>query len=445
MSDSKKEILVISNGKKYAVAKKSVSWLSPKNYYLGDFDYVVIDTTVLNTSFLERILKENKNIMNEIKEELKDTLLKGGSIIFCFTSPNVNSETRIIDLDGEGKVAIHNYSWCPIIPVFRETQGEKFLEEKESYQLNYFKQLGKWTHFFEGWYPNFKTEDENSKIKARVDPMLRNKNQKMIAFRLSWAIFERRSTGYPYSTREKDASRPIVFIPPVTEDNNSIELLLSEIAGDGVETPKRNPSWKSSLILEGEKKLTEERKELEKTLGIKLEEFKKVESALEKLTIYKDLLTESGVNLENITEKALDFLGLKVKKVPGYKEDRKYEIEGYSIPIEIRGKENKPMSLEDLRQLISRKPEEKNEEYINGVFFFNHFLNLSPDKRPPAFSKDIIDEAVKWKLSLVTTYNIFNLTNKKLRGESVEEEVEGILTEPGEFKIKVEKEETKAS
>ena len=436
MPNSTKDILVISNGEKYSVANKSVSWLSPKNYCLGDFDYVVIDTTVLDIPFLERILKENGNIMHEIKKDLKETLLGGDSIIFCFTSPNVVSETRIMSPDGKGKPEIHNYSWCPIIPLFQKTQGEKFLEERGSYQLNYFKQLRKWTHLLEGWHPNFETGDEDSEIKARIDSMLRNKNKKMIAFKLSWTILEKRSTGLAYSTREKDVSRPIIFIPPVVGDNNSVDLLLSEIAGDSIETPKKNPSWKDSLILEGEKRLIEEKKELEKILGIKLEKFKKAELALEKLTIYKELLTENGINLENIAEKAFDFLGLKVKKVPGYKEDRRYEIEGYSIPIEIRGKENKPMSLSDLRQLISRKPEEEGEQYVKGIFLFNHFLNLSPDKRPPAFSKDIIDEAIKWKLSLVTACDVFSLINKKLRGEPLEKEIEDILTKPGRSKIK---------
>jgi len=178
-------------------------------------------------------------------------------------------------------------------------------------------------------------------------------------------------------------------------------------------------------------------KKLRKILETKIGEFKKTESDLEKRTVYKDLLTENGINLENIVDKALDFLGLKVKKVPGYKEDRKYEIEDYTIPIEIRGKENKPMSFKDLRQLISRKPKEESEEYVDGIFFFNHFLNLLPDKRLSAFSKEIIDDALKWKISLVTTYAIFNLINKKLRGESVTKEIREILTKPGEFKIKI--------
>jgi len=442
MPDSIKDILVISDGKKYAMAKKSVSWLTPKNYYLGDFDYVIIDTTVLDTPFLEKILEDNKRIMDEIKEEVKDTLVNGNSIIVCFTSPNITSKTRIVGSDGKGKVAMHNYSWCPVIPLFKESQGEKFLEEKENYQLNYFRHLKKWTHFFEGWYPNFETDDENSRVVARTIPLLRNKNQKMIALRLSWATITRESRGYSsYSTTEKDVSRAIIFIPPISETNNSIELLLEEISGERVEAPRKNPEWKKSLILEGEKRLTEKKEEIGKTLEVQVEEYKKTESALEELIIYKDLLTESGVNLENIVERTLGFFGLKIKKVAGFKEDRRYEIEGYNIPIEIRGKENKPMSLEDLRQLISRKSEGENEDYVNGIFCFNHFLNLPPDKRPPAFSKDIIDEAVKWRLSLVTTYDIFNLVNKKLREKSVDEEIKEILTKPGEFKAKTEKEE----
>ena len=91
------------------------------------------------------------------------------------------------------------------------------------------------------------------------------------------------------------------------------------------------------------------------------------------------------------------------------------------------------MSLDDLRQLISRGPKSSEDKFVNGVFVFNHQLEIEPSKRSEPFPPNVIETAKNWNICLLSTSELLKLINSKLADEDISGKLEALFKTPGMF------------
>ncbi len=178
------------------------------------------------------------------------------------------------------------------------------------------------------------------------------------------------------------------------------------------------PEWCKSknFILEGEKKLICRIAEIEKeTLKLKEEQDSSIQD-LEKQTLPRALLYETGNILESAVIDAMETFGFSADRYSDSESD--FDIvfesaEGRCLG-EVEGKDNKPINIDKQQQLERHIHEDfarpEITKHAKGVLFGNPFRLTEPDNRKqPPFTDKVRQAAQRTGTALVHTPDMFSL------------------------------------
>ncbi len=200
---------------------------------------------------------------------------------------------------------------------------------------------------------------------------------------------------------------------------------------DSTKTPR--PEWikQNFFQLEESEKIIKLMESNSKKLKEIEEKNRKLEESLLEQDSLKDLLFESGKNLENAVIKALEILGYSAENY----DDGKLELDQIIIsPEKIRyigeceGKENKDIDIGKFRQLQDSLNEDfervEIKEKAFGILFGNPHRLKAPIERGIGFTEKCIQGAKREKIGLILTSDLFNVCKYILESKN------------GDFKIK---------
>lgn len=433
MENVKEKILVI--GSQNHKNADCVSWLQPlDNYYIGNYDIIIIFTPSLSKVILTRMeLERNKNL-EIIRDEILESLPNGEKLFICISSPNIITETTSICLGGEQTSTYSNYGWCPIEAVMKNKVVTSF-DCKKWFIPKYMQNVERCNHYFDYnvnmvWLKNNKTKLEY-KWDYDIDSLAYTGANKPLAFRFTL----KQSINIKNIWEEVRKFSPITFIPPLTKLNASegINILIKDMIGlrEQIELPE----WAKQIMLPGEEKLLKENEQDSKKIASAQTNIEKRDLELDKLDRFKGLLTTTDTLLEELVEEAFHFLDIDIlKPVNQTIEDRYTEFGDYKCPIEIKGV-TKSASQNHLKQIIFRSTDKGSEGYkTRGLLIVNHYLSQPIDKRNEPFPPNVKSEAERWGIALLTTHDVFNLVCKKLMGKKIINLREKIFNTIGVFR-----------
>ena len=221
----------------------------------------------------------------------------------------------------------------------------------------------------------------------------------------------------------KGDSGHIILLPALDLENsgqgkaliNCLVRIHKYLQGSSTRTPQ--PEWCESemYILEGEKKLHCRIAEIEKETHKLKEERDACIQDLEKQTLPRALLYETGKILESAVIDAMETFGFRADRYSDNESD--FDIvfesaEGRCLG-EVEGKDNKPIDIHKFQQLerhISEdfaRPEIK--KHAKGVLFGNPFRLTEPDNREQPFTDKVHQAAKRTGTALVHTPDMFPL------------------------------------
>jgi len=427
---AKTGVLVIgSNG--HNLAEKCIDW--GEDAYIGDYTFVIVNTVSLNKNILKKITEQSSDYFKNLRDQIVEVQTKRGLRLICITDKVIALDDSVTsdikNLFREGKNKINNYSWCPVIPIFEETPGEKINRKNIKLKSKYVNLIKGWErlYLFQVDNTDIKFEkDDGRYFKAHPQYLITNEIDRAVAFELYWKVHKY----YDYNI-EIDSNGPILFLPKVDEVKRGIDLLLEDYCKEEEVAPR----WVGDIHLPGEVEKLQLMKDIEEKIKTLEDHRDKIKLEFEGINEYKKLLYAKGEELEDIVEKSFKLFDIELKKFEaGYKEDRIFAEEDAKIPFEIRGK-NAGLNETDLNQLTSRfadKPVSKKYK-TRGVFVLNHFRQLKPEERKEAFHHNIIEKAKSWGVCLITTGTLFELVKTKLETEVLNRLKERLLNTIGTF------------
>lgn len=263
---------------------------------------------------------------------------------------------------------------------------------------------------------NYQSYIENDKLK----PLLTTKNGKNVVGTIinvsSGHIVVLPKLEYPENCVEVDDGEEVWTDEGVTFGNKLIHTIIEidkELHQENAKTPK--PDWiKDSIYQSGiEKELVGK---IENTLAQirTLEDTKcDLELELENEESLKNLLFETGKQLEETIISALKILGFSVER---YKEndsefDSVFLSEEGRFLGEAEGRDNKAIAVEKLSQLMRNIAEDLTREEIDepaeGVLFGNAFRLSKPEERGEFFTQKCLISAKREGIALVKTPDLF--------------------------------------
>lgn len=443
----KKSVLVIGS-KGHQLADACVSWGT--DFYIGDYDVVVISLAELTSNRIEDFKKNKPNYLEDIRRHITETQQNRGLEVYCLLEPISLADSLGKHTDQEERKKWNNYAWSPVIPLLEDVaEGKKIDNKTSKLPPEYLSLVKGWSILWEKplnntGYVDKKKVDNSKQIvtKITVQPLLKNNIGRYLAAEIGWRVqSESIHNNYVFETHYSSKGS-ISFFPQVKDIKKGIDVILETVCEPEEENP---PAWVSSISVGNEVKISQAIEEKNLEIEAKKVEIQALEEQKGELDEYKKLLYTSGLVLEEIVEKSLKFLGIEATSpTVKNKEDRLFIKEDASVPIEIRGK-NSGLNEKDLNQLTSRfvdKPESKIFT-TRGLFILNHFRDIQPEKREEPFHFNIIEKAKPWQVCLISTQTIFDLVKSKLEGREYENLEAELFNTIGVFKI--EEQATEAS
>lgn len=189
------------------------------------------------------------------------------------------------------------------------------------------------------------------------------------------------------------------------------------------------PEWLNNTKFELQEAL--KTKELisknEKEIDLRIEENKKLNSALEEQEVLKDLLYETGKPLELAVIKALKILGYQAENY----DDGKLELdqiikspEGDRFIGECEGKERKAIDVSKFRQLLDGLNADFEREEVTekayGLLFGNPQRQILPDQRNFDFTQKCKNGAEREGIGLIKTTDLFTVCKYVQENDAVE-------------------------
>lgn len=178
------------------------------------------------------------------------------------------------------------------------------------------------------------------------------------------------------------------------------------------------PQWilNQSFVLEAEKAILSKIESIESNVSKLNQELGYCRQELDKARELKDLLYETGKNLERAVEKALHILGYKAENFDDGVLELDHVIispEGLRYIGECEGKDNSSVDISKFRQLADEihedfeRPEISSEAF--GLLFGNPQRLLPLEKRNQAFTQKCIAGAKRKSYGLIITSDLFRI------------------------------------
>jgi len=433
MTKNKKEECILIIGSTNHPGCDCIRWDKKDFPSAVDYHLIIVDCTTLPDENKTDFFPEN---LDRLKHDLLDFLLAGHDILVIADNKNIKIKTY---LHGQEREAIiDSFYWSPLPAVFTKRSG-KHIEEVERFK-KYFEFLEGWP--FEILYPSredldylYSRYDLYTNINLRFIPFAYNPANRPIA------VIERFELKTIGSLKPHTISGNVFIFPPPTKINSkqAINFILKEIIGKYEELPP--PDWVEDYKLPVKQTLEKQEVAKTKIRGL-YDELVKIEKQLNELLIFKQLLYETGTPLQNVVEKAFDFIGIPITKPKYSNADHRIEFGNVVFLLETKGKKD-AIDIKDLRQLTSyidewyykKKPSDPD---CKGILVGNPWREVNPKERNQmSFTQDAVNQAKRRQVVLITTLFLFDLVVLKMRGEKIDSKK--LLTDLSELDLELKK------
>lgn len=361
----------------------------------ADFDVVILDLVSLHKRMTTR---SPATVVRPNDDEIGKLLWSQGAVI-CITPP-------VRELGAQAGAKGQSPFWwspIPLVNVLEEGQTRKIKRDalKRYFEIG----VGTWRS-----YPRLSKEALTLKpggsVHFEVESWVASRYNAPIA-----AFVQMKH--YPplfLSASQVKASGPVLVLPEadLLSIPDAIRILLRDVLGLAPIT--QAPDWASKFQVPGEQAV---QGEIGNLSARKLEIEKEIlrsDDRLRDLVKAKRLLYEDGDELEQAVWEALEQLGAQVNPSSNpNREDRWVATKsGEKIALEVKGHLG-GMSTADARQADDWTSELMIEtgDSFKGVLFGNPFRGQHPEGRPEAWPPDVVRFAVKRKLALATTTQLF--------------------------------------
>jgi len=382
-----------------------------------DYHLIIVDCTTLPNENKTDFFPKN---LEKLKRDLIDFLLAGHNIFVI--ADNKEIKIKSYNLGHEREAIINSFYWSPLPVVFTKRSG-RHIEKVERFK--------KYFEFVEGWsfeirYPS---KDNLKYLYSRFNFILTYIDFVFVPFAYNpanrpIAVIEGFKVGKIRINEDivKESGSVVIFPPPTKiNSKKAIDFILKEIIGKYEELPP--PDWIEDCKLPIDK-ILEKRGTLRKKIRNLYDESNKIEKQINELTIFKQLLYETGFPLENIIKKSFEFIGIPIGKPKYSKVDHSIEFGNVAFLLESKGKKD-AIDIKDLRQLTSyidewyyeKKPSDPD---CKGILVGNPWREVNPRERNQMFfTKDAVNQAKRSQVVLITTLFLFDLVVLKMKGKKI--------------------------
>lgn len=320
----------------------------------------------------------------------------------------------------------NSWAWCPM-PIVQQSKNGDTIEIKNNFFPELYGKLKSWESVFVIHpYGNYQIlaaafGGGRAGLEFGCESYVVNRAGEIIAGR--WSCYTDMSNGKQHIWPGTITTLPYF---PNYEDRQIIAAALTDILGK----PQNEgaPDWVEEIpmlpVMPVDEKISAFRQQIEK-LNVLVDEQLEVKAGLER---FKRLLYVSSFELEDLVAECLARLGAEIRPAHYSQEEFVMHWDGNLYLAECKGV-SKSISLAHLRQLQDYvlKYEEDEQKAGKGILFGNAWRELHPNERNtndrPIFPNNVIDRAKQFRVSLVSTVDLFEAFCRYLNGEVEAEQV----------------------
>lgn len=401
-------------------------WLQPFPN-IEEYDSVIINLQSLTQDVYDKIQMKIRGM-----EESITTVFNTDREIFCIMNKLIHPSPAprppgapVYKSIRVGYVSPTNYDWLLVkIKVSDRKRGTSTNLRYHRFD-KYFECVDRW-NFEINISIGESAGDSLRALRYAIDPIATNKSKKTIAGSLKRAEFW-------VGKVLKGQKGAIHLLPPPTKcgTHQAIEIILDIIYG---EEGKIVPPWRKDIEVPRVKKFEQEIENKIKDIKRIQQKISQLRNQIQEWDSYRDLLTATGYDLENIIQKTLTDIGIKTKKTEkGFPAD----LISNEVAVEITGiKGCVGVSSEKVNQTGRFKESYHKGEKI--ILIANTHMDLSPKNRKGKmdFSPEVKKYFESLSVCCLTTKTLFQLwkdivTEKK----DSKDVIRKILTKNGELTL----------
>ncbi len=389
-----------------------------------EYDSVIINMQSLSQEYYDQI----QNKIREMRESI-NILIDTDREVFCIINkimrhsppPRLLGETvpRTIN---PFYVYPTNYDWLPASISFDSKKSGSYVSLLNTRFKNYFELVHEWN--FE---MSFSTETIPEVVRSLLNvfnPIAVNKSEKTIAGSLM-----RASDRKKVLNAEKIGT--VHLLPPPKESFifQAIERIIDIVMGPEYKVIQ---PWRKYIEVPNEKKLELEIDSKNKGIEQIKEEITQLQKQIQKWDSYRDLLTETGEELEIIVQKTLNDLGINIDRTEkGFPAD----LLNKEVAVEITGiKGCVGADSPKVAQLGRFVQNYRKQEKV--ILIANTYMDTSPQARKGkmSFSNEMRKYFEALSVCYITTQTLFELWKDVILKKQEQKDVrEKILNTVGEI------------
>ena len=321
---------------------------------------------------------------------------------------------------------IKTNDWCPISIEMYSEKG-KIIHIKDDSFKQYLRDFKEWEYYFVSDSLAIKELEQyyakRWKVTSRLHNIATNNIGKPLAVEFQplfhrWSSDEEGQGWY----EAPDAYGGRLFLLPIIDPYDTKPLIESLLHKIGLYTETPPPAWTNSIEIPGEASLKEDVETRKQQLDIFVSEIKEKENSLSELQKYKQLLYETGENLQELVKKVFEQLGAGIEPSP-VSDEFIISISGRKVLVEVKGN-TKSITKGDLGQLITDLGEylKVAGEDIDGILIGNAWrlepLEVRDTHDKPIFSQAVIQIAMNRNIGLLSTTELFRAYCKVLEDQT---------------------------
>lgn len=380
------------------------------NINLTDYDIAFVDLSIIqkNPDLYEKLNK----ILNP---ETINEFIKSGGKLYILSIGN----SRLFSKEKE----FNPYEFLPqSIKIKTQTEPNTILGIRK-YQ-EYFRLLPEITFYFmAGLQRKFRSNDLGCKLNTIA---LSRTNKKLGLELINF---------YDFHNYTKYSGK-IIFLPTLGENSNTaVKLILRTTENihleetpvikeepkkqetfqlkEETDDPSAPPEWLHVYPIKKIDRIKKEVVELKTEILQKEGILKSKEKRLESLEYFKQLLWKEGKELEEIVERALNLLGIKIDTTNQETNHKRFYYNKESFILEVKSSDSMPARWEDLSEVIAKiiKEKEQTGKEWKGLFVMNHYSRKMPENRRRAFDINVTKTAKLTNIKCLDTVKLFEILN----------------------------------
>jgi len=421
---AKRRILVI--GSKNHNRANCIDWLQPFPN-IEEYDSIIINLQ----SLTQEVYDKTHKTIRGMKESIM-TVFNTDREIFCIMNKLIHQSPpatgfkgrRFVPIDSLS-VSLSNYDWLPIRIEISERKKGTSIDVSDHRFDRYFQCVDEWKlEISQSFGHNI--PDMLNYLAYELVPIAENRSEKMIG-----------GTFVCKRSLKIEKKGAIHLLPPPTKcgTHEVIEIILDLICGEERRTV---PPWRKGIevpkVEEIQRKIQQKTQKQIQIFTAMQEEISGLQIQMFQWDSYRDLLTATGDDLENIVQKALFGIGIKTKKTEkGFPAD----LISNKVAIEITGiKGCVGVGSEKVNQTGRFKQNYHKGEKI--ILIANTHMDLSPQKREGKidFSPEVKKYFEALGVCCLTSKTLFELWKDVVTGKKDSKGVvKKILTKNGELML----------